>query len=165
MAGLSGIVKKISDLVSGTPANDDCFIFGKSDLKKITLEDLKKSLGINAINSALTEDEKFLSPKASQNTFSNLLHIDTSGSYNIDQMKTGCVATEDASELSGSPITEGAFYAWRELFWIPNASQNSGGKCIVRLTEAYPIAGRIWITAYNTDISEWSQWTEIMPSS
>ena len=53
MAGLSGLVKKISDLVSGTPANDDCFIFGKSDLKKITLEDLKESLGINAINSAL----------------------------------------------------------------------------------------------------------------
>ena len=53
MAGLSGIVKKISDLVTGTPADDDCFIFGKSDLKKITLEDLKESLGINAINSAL----------------------------------------------------------------------------------------------------------------
>lgn len=118
-----------------------------------------------SLNSALTEDEKFLPPKASQNTFSNLLHIDTSGSYNIDQMKPGCVATEDASELSGSPVTEGAFYAWRELFWIPNASKNGGGKCIVRLTEAYPIAGRIWITSYNTDISEWSQWAEIMPIS
>lgn len=120
---------------------------------------------IEKLNSALTEDEKFLPPKASQNTFSNPLHIDTSGSYNIYEMKPGCVATEDASELSGSPVTEGAFYAWRELFWIPNASKNGGGKCIVRLTEAYPIPGRIWIAAYNTDISEWSQWAEIMPSS
>lgn len=54
MAGLSGIVKKISDLVTGTPADDDCFVFGKSDLKKITLAKLKDVLGITSINSALT---------------------------------------------------------------------------------------------------------------
>lgn len=53
MAGLSGIVKKISDLVTGTPADDDCFVFGKSDLKKITLAKLKDALGITSINSAL----------------------------------------------------------------------------------------------------------------
>lgn len=54
MAGLSGIVKKISDLVTGTPADDDCFIFGKTDLKKITLAKLKDALGITSINSDLT---------------------------------------------------------------------------------------------------------------
>lgn len=54
MAGLSGIVKKISDLVTGTPADDDCFIFGKTDLKKITLAKLKDALGITSINSALS---------------------------------------------------------------------------------------------------------------
>ena len=54
MAGLSGIVRKISDLVTGTPADDDCFVFGKSDLKKITLAKLKDALGITSINSALT---------------------------------------------------------------------------------------------------------------
>ena len=54
MAGLSGIVKKISDLVTGTPADDDCFVFGKSDLKKITLAKLKDALGITSINSSLT---------------------------------------------------------------------------------------------------------------
>lgn len=53
MAGLSGIVKKISDLVTGTPADDDCFIFGKTDFKKITLAKLKDALGITSINSAL----------------------------------------------------------------------------------------------------------------
>lgn len=45
MASLSGIVKKISDLATGTPADDDCFVFGKSDLKKITLAKLKDALG------------------------------------------------------------------------------------------------------------------------
>lgn len=55
MAGLSGIVKKISDLVTGTPADDDCFVFGKSDLKKITLAKLKDALGITSINSALAK--------------------------------------------------------------------------------------------------------------
>lgn len=57
MAGLSGIVKKISDLVTGTPADDDCFIFGKTDLKKITLAKLKDALGITSINSALAKKE------------------------------------------------------------------------------------------------------------
>ena len=55
MEGLSGIVKKISDLVTGTPADDDCFVFGKSDLKKITLAKLKDALGITSINSALAK--------------------------------------------------------------------------------------------------------------
>lgn len=50
MAGLSGIVKKISDLVTGTPADDDCFVFGKSDLKKITLAKLKDALGMALID-------------------------------------------------------------------------------------------------------------------
>ena len=119
---------------------------------------------LNLQDSALAEDENFLPPKASQNRFSNPIHIDTSGSYDIYAMKPGCIATEDAAgELSGSPVTTGAFYAWRELFWIPNANKNGGGKCIVRLTEAYPIAGRIWMNAYNTDISKWSGWKSIMP--
>lgn len=56
MAGLSGIVKKISDLVTGTPADDDCFVFGKTSLKKITLANLKNALGINSLSSALKDN-------------------------------------------------------------------------------------------------------------
>ena len=57
MAGLSGIVKKISDLVTGTPADDDCFIFGKTDFKKITLAKLKDALGgLEFIDTATTGD-------------------------------------------------------------------------------------------------------------
>lgn len=56
MANLSGIVKKISDLVTGTPADDDCFIFGKSDVKKITLSKLKDALGMTSIKDNLNQN-------------------------------------------------------------------------------------------------------------
>lgn len=77
MAGLSGIVKKISDLVTGTPADDDCFIFGKTDLKKITLAKLKDALGITSINSAL-EIEEFNDGSELLNYAEDLLTSDTS---------------------------------------------------------------------------------------
>lgn len=76
MAGLSGIVKKISDLVTGTPADDDCFIFGKTDLKKITLAKLKDALGITSINSAL-EIEAFNDGSELMNYAEDLLTSDT----------------------------------------------------------------------------------------
>ena len=76
MAGLSGIVKKISDLVTGTPADDDCFVFGKSDLKKITLAKLKDALGITSLNSAL-EIEAFDTERELITYAENLLTTDT----------------------------------------------------------------------------------------
>lgn len=56
MAGLSGLVQTINELVAGTPSNDDCFIFGKTSLKKITLTNLKNALGIDSLNSALKDN-------------------------------------------------------------------------------------------------------------
>ena len=53
MPSFSGLVKVLSSLVSGTPSNDDCFIFGKTDLKKVTFSGLKNALGIDSINTAL----------------------------------------------------------------------------------------------------------------
>ena len=53
MPNFSGLVKVLSSLVSGTPASDDCFIFGRTDLKKVTLSGLKNALGIDSINTAL----------------------------------------------------------------------------------------------------------------
>lgn len=56
----TGIGKLIKDLVTDTPADTDYFVFGNSDIKKITLPNLKKVLGvtknqedIKALNSAL----------------------------------------------------------------------------------------------------------------
>ena len=67
MPNFSGLVKVLSSLVSGTPASDDCFIFGKTDLKKVTLSGLKNALGIDQINSDLivvSEQYKFIIPKS-----------------------------------------------------------------------------------------------------
>ena len=41
----SGVVKLIKELVTGTPADTDYFVFGNSDMKKITLPNLKKGSG------------------------------------------------------------------------------------------------------------------------
>ena len=82
MAGLSGIVKKISDLVTGTPADDDCFVFGKSDLKKITLAKLKDALGITSLNSALINKQDLLVKMTP--TESNFDELYTSGWYWIN---------------------------------------------------------------------------------
>ena len=71
----------------------------------------------------------------------------------------GVIATEDASKLLNSPVTDGAFYAYREVLTIKSASKDY--KVIVRLTEAYPSPGRIWIKMYNPDTSNWSGWTVI----
>lgn len=71
----------------------------------------------------------------------------------------GVIATEDASKLLNSPVTDGAFYAYREVLTIKSASKDY--KVIVRLTEAYPSPGRIWIQMYNPDTSNWSGWKVI----
>lgn len=49
----SGIVKAIKDLVTGTPADTDYFVYGNTDMKKISLPNLKTALGITALNSSL----------------------------------------------------------------------------------------------------------------
>lgn len=77
MPSFSGLVKVLSSLVSGTPADDDCFIFGKTDLKKITLAKLKDALGITSINSAL-EIEAFNDGSELMNYAEDLLTSDTS---------------------------------------------------------------------------------------
>lgn len=50
----TGIGKLIKDLVTDTPADTDYFAFGNTDLKKVSFPNLKKALGIDALNSALT---------------------------------------------------------------------------------------------------------------
>lgn len=71
----------------------------------------------------------------------------------------GVIATEDASKLLNSPVTDGAFYAYREVLTIKSAPKDY--KVIVRLTEAYPSPGRTWIKAYNPNTSNWSGWKVI----
>ena len=120
---------------------------------------------ITESNGNLVYTQQFIPEIAKNNIITNLLAINTNGVMNASYMYPGSVATEDASSLKGSPIKTGAFYAYREIFFIPNQGivGNTYGKTIVRLTEAYPVVGRIWICAYNTDLEAWSDWKSITP--
>ena len=102
---------------------------------------------------------------AKNNIITDVLAISTSGLFEQSYMFPGVIATEDASSLKCSPINSNPFYAYREVFFVPNQGivGNTYGKTIVRLTEAYPVAGRIWICAYNTDSGTWSSWMKHEP--
>lgn len=170
MAGLSGIVKKISDLVTGTPADDDCFVFGKSDLKKITLAKLKDALGITSINSALkNKQDIYYTSVAPLNEVpfaiqKNMVLI----SRQIDgaNNKSGyfSITDDNRSEwigLSGIMPQSGDFIGFREVFV---KSGISGSEHIMaKITEMHPLCGRQYYNFYNHGV--WVGWTVITPDS
>ena len=96
--------------------------------------------------------------KGSDRLLTDVLQIDFTNPTG-ESNSYGVIATEDASKLLNSPVTDGAFYAYREVLTIKSASKDY--KVIVRLTEAYPSPGRIWIRMYNPDTSNWSGWKVI----
>lgn len=112
--------------------------------------------GVTNKPSEIDNWSKFLPLEAKKNIITNILHIDTTGNFTSPCMQAGIVATEDASKLLGSPVTSGAFYAYREVEVIELNSNNR--KIIVKLTEAYPLAGRLWCVVYNTITKTWSNW-------
>ena len=66
--GISGVVKLFKDWITGTPVDTDYFLFGNTDIKKITFKALKTALGIDklntdvsSLNSALTTYETIYS--------------------------------------------------------------------------------------------------------
>ena len=160
MAGLSGIVKKISDLVTGTPADDDCFVFGKSDLKKITLAKLKDVLGITSINSALFKI--------------NAVDSKDGSSFNRDFQSIGL--SDPESELSKTAfflinaseqdqwshiptglITTSVSVGIREVF------RYSSTVIMIKVTEIHPKPGTQYFRTYNS--GEWNEggWKVISP--
>ena len=64
--------------------------------------------------------------------------------------------TEDASKLTNSPITAGAFYGYRKTYQVHSSSANHY-KTIVEIHEAYPMRGRIWTSEYNPK-NGWAGW-------
>lgn len=117
------------------------------------------------LNDNLIYTQNFIPEIAKNNIITDLLSVNINGVMNESYMYPGSVATEDASTLANSPVKSGAFYAHREVLFIPNQGivGNTYGKTIVRLTEAYPITGRIWTCSYNTDFSTWTGWKSITP--
>lgn len=89
---------------------------------------------------------------AKDNFCTNPLMIDFDINHSVN--RTSVISTEDASTIANSPVTSGAFYAYREVFLIDSTVGRSP-KVIVKLTESYPQAGRIWIISYNPDTGAW----------
>lgn len=120
---------------------------------------------ITESNGNLVYTQQFIPEIAKNNIITDLLNININGVMNEPYMYPGSVATEDASTLKNSPIKTGAFYTYREVFFIPNQGivGNTYGKTIIRLTEAYPVSGRIWTNVYNTDSNDWTGWKSITP--
>lgn len=90
---------------------------------------------------------------ASQHTApTDLLNVYLNGDYSQDCMQPSQIATEDASTLTNSPLTSGAFYAVRTVEYY-----NVGHVC-VRLYETYPNNGRIWSNMYDKNMQAWRGW-------
>ena len=92
-----------------------------------------------------------LDQNAVNNLQTNCLWVDLNGDFNNSYMKPSIIATEDASTLDGSPITSGAFYAFRKVYYL-------GSKVVVELLESYPNPGRIWTNSYDKNQGSWGAW-------
>lgn len=124
---------------------------------KDAIEDVTQSLGLLSEGiQAVSKKQNFC--KGSDRLLTDVLIIDFKNPTG-ESNSYGVIATEDASKLLNSPVTDGAFYAYREVLTIKSALKDY--KVIVRLTEAYPSPGRIWIKMYNPDTSNWSGWNVI----
>lgn len=123
----------------------------------LAVKELNQSLSLlNEGIQAVSKKQNFC--KGSDRLLTDVLIIDFKNPTG-ESNSYGVIATEDASKLLNSPVTDGAFYAYREVLTIKSASKDY--KVIVRLTEAYPSPGRIWIKMYNPDTSNWSDWKVI----
>ena len=77
----------------------------------------------------------------------DLLHVNVNGDYSDSVMHISYVGTEDASTLTNSPVTSGAFYAIREVHRVPN--YYGGYHHLVVFREIYPEQGRVWSRMYD----------------
>lgn len=150
LSGLS--ISSVDQLFTVIPTIPDL----KAQMEKDKAE-INQSLGLLSEGiQAVSKKQNFC--KGSDRLLTDVLIIDFKNPKG-ESNSYGVIATEDASKLLNSPVTDGAFYAYREVLTIKSASKDY--KVIVRLTEAYPSPGRIWIKMYNPDTSNWSGWKVI----
>lgn len=150
LSGLS--ISSVDQLFTVIPTIPDL----KAQMEKDKAE-INQSLGLLSEGiQAVSKKQNFC--KGSDRLLTDVLIIDFKNPAG-ESNSYGVIATEDASKLLNSPVTDGAFYAYREVLTIKSASKDY--KVIVRLTEAYPSPGRIWIKMYNPDTSNWSGWNVI----
>lgn len=87
----------------------------------------------------------------------DMLLIHTNASASLVNNQNGFVGTEDASTLTNSPVTSGAFYAYRTVYPLKT---DVGTKICVELRELYPSLGRVWTNLYQSNTEAWSGWVE-----
>lgn len=106
------------------------------------------------------------------NRIKDCLNVNIEGTINFGDYDYNIAAEQDTNgnvDLVDSPV-DGTFYAYRKILKIPNinsdGSLRAGCKVIVKLTEAYPIPGRIWLNVYEPDGNKgWTGWTYITPNA
>lgn len=150
LSGLS--ISSVDQLFTVIPTIPDL----KAQMEKDKAEINQSLTLLNEGIQAVSKKQNFC--KGSDRLLTDVLQIDFTNPTG-ESNSYGVIATEDASKLLNSPVTDGAFYAYREVLTIKSASKDY--KVIVRLTEAYPSPGRIWIRMYNPDTSNWSGWKVI----
>lgn len=117
---------------------------------------------IDALQGQLDANEsradRFFPDSAMHNLVTDCLQINTAEDWTSNSgNRDSVIATEDVSTIVNSPISSGAFYAYREIRQVECAGRNP--KTIVTLKEAYPIGGREWSRTYNPDTGHWDeQW-------
>lgn len=119
------------------------------------VDDKNNPHGVNIwqIGAAPALTEKLTLEYASRHPAPNdVLNVMLNGDYTADNMQPGYIATENASSLVNSPITSGAFYAYREVEAYPV------GHVLVRLKEMYPCSGRTWSNMYDKNVQGWYGW-------
>lgn len=150
LSGLS--ISSVDQLFTVIPTIPDL----KAQMEKDKAEINQSLTLLNEGIQAVSKKQNFC--KGSDRLLTDVLQIDFTNPTG-ESNSYGVIATEDASKLLNSPVTDGAFYAYREVLTIKSVPKDY--KVIVRLTEAYPSPGRTWIKAYNPNISDWSDWKVI----
>lgn len=87
----------------------------------------------------------------------DMLLIHTNASTSLVNNQNSFVGTEDATTLTNSPVTSGAFYAYRTVYPLKT---DVGTKVCVELRELYPSLGRVWVNLYQSNTTSWSGWVE-----
>lgn len=110
------------------------------------------------LSDGVVKNNHFTPDYGKTNKVTDCLIIDTSGSYSGASMYSGYIDSPDASKLTNSPVSSGAFAATRRVY------VDGFGRVTVELLESYPTTGRMWFNTY-TRGSDWSGWKQHFPAA
>lgn len=86
-----------------------------------------------------------------------LLEIDRANPH-ASVNKVHKFSTNDASTLTSSPVSTGPFIGtWECIFHTLNTEDYTNSRIMVKITEFYPVCGRVWYNHYNST-SAWGGW-------